>query len=1038
MYTISDKFQTYLDGRSRDWLVKVNIAGTDYGSSAIVDFEVDNAIVSGEEFEVGTVIISKLTLRLKTNDDIPANARVMPYVSLTGAQGAAEWLPMGEFYVDTRSQINDKVWTFTCYDKLVRSDVAYVSALSYPATMQAVWNEVCDSLEYVYDGSVQIDASYMVPTAPTGYTKRQVLGHIAAAHGASVYVDRWDVVRWARFGGEPEKEYALSFDGVDDYVEIPRISEVTKNGLYTIEMWIKFDDVTTAQTIFDCGNGSDDRNGFSVSAGQLSFGYYNGSTYLRKSGAVVTDRWYHVAGVNNSGTVQLFINGVEQSGSAQPLLNGGTFMRLGSSTANVRFFNGMVDDFRIWNVARTQEQIQANMHRRLSGREAGLVGYWRFDENGLNPITATFAGKVAGSTVENPNIYKATANPALQAPSGSWNTTDDATINYERISALDGNTRTVTTSTNTAVSQLLSSFNALEETLREHGNVFGSELTSERVTWLKNNVQRITGSLWARGTGPSGNKVSLHRWNALTSSWSLNNSHTSGAITKISTGPSLDWTSWIDLDGKVHLLANSDASNGTVASTIYTDYVELVIDFKNTAIDSSGNGNNGTVYGASYVEREQQTQVEILASEYIRAKQTNPIKSFTRVVVVYDVDDGLAYEAGTGDENHTLYVDCPYGTQAMANALLEQFDGFYYTPTELEARGMPQLEPGDLIQYGRFVDTPTWDEADVTWDDVNYSWDGWTQNGRMYALQLRYAFKGGLKMWIDAPSKSEVQSEFALEGSLTQQINRLNSNAVKLGRNYFGLTVTKEQGLKIQRGDGKSELTLNSDELDWKVNGVSSLHYDAIAERLKFTGTLEGVDGEFSGTITATAGFIGGWTIEEDGLASAEPGVYPRIEMNSGGDLLAAYSSSTDYVAMIPNLSGAPVYGIYAGGLARFTMQYSAAFMETILAAVGDLQLSTSGDISLFPGSGGLVRFGDWSEIWSSGDAQSLQTALNNLSSQIAALTTALAGKATAGSSTGGGGAHNHGIAPGTQLMVAGGGTVTWVAASDHSHVQNS
>jgi hypothetical protein len=41
--------------------------------------------------------------------------------------------------------------------------------------------------------------------------------------------------------------------------------------------------------------------------------------------------------------------------------------------------NGAIDEVRIWNVARTQAEIQANMSQPLSGSEIGLIGYWQFN-----------------------------------------------------------------------------------------------------------------------------------------------------------------------------------------------------------------------------------------------------------------------------------------------------------------------------------------------------------------------------------------------------------------------------------------------------------------------------------------------------------------------------------------------------------------------------------------------------------------------------------------------------------------------------------
>jgi len=45
-----------------------------------------------------------------------------------------------------------------------------------------------------------------------------------------------------------------------------------------------------------------------------------------------------------------------------------------------RNFDGKMAEVRIWNKARTQKEIKADMSRRLSGWEANFVAYWPLDE----------------------------------------------------------------------------------------------------------------------------------------------------------------------------------------------------------------------------------------------------------------------------------------------------------------------------------------------------------------------------------------------------------------------------------------------------------------------------------------------------------------------------------------------------------------------------------------------------------------------------------------------------------------------------------
>ncbi|MNW40126.1 Fibronectin type III protein [compost metagenome] len=243
-------------------------------------------------------------------------------------------------------------------------------------------------------------------------------------------------------------------------------------------------------------------------------------------------------------------------------------------------------------------------------------------------------------------------------------------------------------------------------------------------------------------------------------------------------------------------------------------------------------------------------------ADYIRVKQTNPVKTYTRIVVTYNTEDQLTYEAGSGDENHTLNLENPFMTQAQVNALLVALNGLSYLPLTMDSRGYPQLDQGDVIGFEQ-REGGSWIDTNVAWQDMHIPWNGIVEY-KSIILRQTYSFKGGLTHKIEAPSVSEQQSEFALEGSLTQQVNRLNQNTVRYGKPYYGITHSRTEGFVVEREDHLSELTLNSDVMDWRVENQSVLYFDAQAKKLKFAGHLEAASGTFSGALQAATGTFSG------------------------------------------------------------------------------------------------------------------------------------------------------------------------------------
>ncbi|MCM3411221.1 hypothetical protein [Metabacillus litoralis] len=188
--------------------------------------------------------------------------------------------------------------------------------------------------------------------------------------------------------------------------------------------------------------------------------------------------------------------------------------------------------------------------------------------------TTNFEEKVSGSTVENAHVFKRGENASLISPSGAW-IAENSTSEYSLISKLDGQYFSKPNSVNGNYSQVLFSFNLIEEVERKLGVI----PTTDKVAWLKANINKLTCNWWGFGSSVGGNKASLVIWEVNNNNWSAYvKSHSSNTVTKIQREETAAAKDRIDANGFVHFLSYSEPSDGTTASTINTDYVELEIE----------------------------------------------------------------------------------------------------------------------------------------------------------------------------------------------------------------------------------------------------------------------------------------------------------------------------------------------------------------------------------------------------------------------------------------------------------------------------
>jgi hypothetical protein len=95
------------------------------------------------------------------------------------------------------------------------------------------------------------------------------------------------------------------------------------------------------------------------------------------------NEWIHLAWTYDGSIFETYIDGqIDETESVNGLIDTyPTDITLGvRGGIDLGFFDGLIDEVRIWNVARTEVQIQQSMNQRLTGDEPGLAAYWNFDE----------------------------------------------------------------------------------------------------------------------------------------------------------------------------------------------------------------------------------------------------------------------------------------------------------------------------------------------------------------------------------------------------------------------------------------------------------------------------------------------------------------------------------------------------------------------------------------------------------------------------------------------------------------------------------
>ena len=202
--------------------------------------------------------------------------------------------------------------------------------------------------------------------------------------------------------------YALKFDGNDDFIKINNSSDINIGSHHTnktIEAWFKVDNkniTSRKQTIYEQGGTVRGLNIY-IYGGSLYVGgwnepesRWNPGTWL-STNLIQSNTWHHVALTLNGGNsvsnnaFKGYIDGIQfGSGKGSKLWSHGGDISIGRNRDtkfhsgdfnSARYFSGYIDEVRLWNITRTESEILSKKDTVLTGDEQGLTAYYSFQEN---------------------------------------------------------------------------------------------------------------------------------------------------------------------------------------------------------------------------------------------------------------------------------------------------------------------------------------------------------------------------------------------------------------------------------------------------------------------------------------------------------------------------------------------------------------------------------------------------------------------------------------------------------------------------------
>lgn len=229
-------------------------------------------------------------------------------------------------------------------------------------------------------------------------------------------------------------------------------------------------------------------------------------------------------------------------------------------------------------------------------------------------------------------------------------------------------------------------------------------------------------------------------------------------------------------------------------------------------------------------------------------EKQDTFNGYSKVVVV--VSDELEYSSGT-DSGRTLTLDCPWGTQKMAEDILSRIQGFQYQPYTADGAHIdPAAEIGDGFAAGNLY-------SGIYSKNVSH--------GALYTAN------------VSAPGGEKINYKYEYKTPTQRKIERHYSE-MKSTFKVQADQISAEVSARIEQGDElTSRLDIQSDQISARVTKTGGSSSSFGWELLNDSWTVKANNttvfkvtksgAEVRGKITALSGKIGGFDIQSDYLS---------------------------------------------------------------------------------------------------------------------------------------------------------------------------